>query len=239
MPPSLVQLHVGSGHVSPTVSAAVWAPTADAGAPALVLAPGAGSRFDAPQLCWLAEDLADRGHPVVTFNFPYTEVGRRAPDPKVRLISAFRDAVAAVPEIVGARPRVLGGRSLGGRVASMLVASGHQAAGLLLLSYPLHPPRRHEFLRTEHWPALRTPTLLVTGTRDPLCDPALLDASLPLLASAAVSVVRIKGADHALAVRRRDGRTAEEVRTEVTGAVAAWLRSLPAGGRAGAREAGA
>ena len=138
---------------------------------AVLLTHGAGSDRDHPTLTALEDGLAPL--PVHRMNFPYREQGRRAPDRAPKLIAAIRDEVGEVCERLGIEPDdvVLGGRSMGGRMCSMAVAEGLPAAGLVLLSYPLHPPGKPDRLRTDHFPQLGVPCLFVTGTRDPFGTP--------------------------------------------------------------------
>ncbi len=189
--------------------------------PGLVLGHTAGSSIADPVLRTVSRRLAESGHPVLCFNFAYAELGRRPPDPPARLRSAFRDAIIAARTQWGDRPLLLGGRSLGGRVASLLVAEGEPCAGLVLLGYPLHPAGRPESLRTAHWPRLGVPALFVQGDRDRLCDLDRFAAERVALPSADLHVVR--GADHGFRVRRSDGRNPAEVSDEVVGAVLSWL----------------
>jgi hypothetical protein len=141
----------------------------------VVLAPGAGSGRDHRTL--VAIEGALDPLPVRRFDFPYRREGRRAPDRAPKLVGAVREAAEALAaELgVGTERLVLGGRSMGGRMCSMAVAEGLPAAGLVLLSYPLHPPGKPDRLRVEHLPALRVPCLFVTGTRDPFGTPAELE----------------------------------------------------------------
>lgn len=137
----------------------------------LVLAHGAGAPMDSPFMAAMAGGLAQRGWRVVRFEFPYMAQSRlsgqrRAPDRLPRLLESFR---AQVAQQAGAAPVVIGGKSLGGRVASLLVdelASAHGVRGCLCLGYPFHPPGKPDQLRTEHLAALATPTLIVQGERD-------------------------------------------------------------------------
>jgi uncharacterized protein len=128
---------------------------------AVVLAHGAGSGADHPTLVAISERL---DAPTIRHEFDYRVAGRHFPDPMPVLIESFRAAVAALD--VDPTRVVLGGRSLGGRVASMLIADGHPAAGLVAIGYPLHPPKRPEKLRVEHLDRIMVPTLFVSGTRD-------------------------------------------------------------------------
>lgn len=221
----------------PETSAVLWTPEADtAGATsaraALVLAHGAGTDMTSPLLRGLARALAEHGHPVLLFNFAYTEAGRKAPDPMARLESCYRDVVAVARERLDGRPLVLGGRSMGGRVASHLAAQGEPCDGLVFLGYPLHPPRRagvpvpDDRLRTAHWADLRTPMLFVQGDRDTLADLALLERERAARLRAPSQVHVVAGGDHAFAVRKKDGRGPGEVLAEIVDAVVAWLADL-------------
>jgi len=136
---------------------------------ALVLTHGAGGNAQAPLLRALAETFADGGYTVLRCNLPFRQVrsfGPPGPADATRDRAGLKNAIAAMKETVKGRI-FLGGHSYGGRQSSMLCAEEPDvAAGLLLLSYPLHPPRRPEQQRTQHLPDLRTPTLFVHGTRD-------------------------------------------------------------------------
>ncbi len=206
-----------------------WGADAPAHRPGLLLTHGAGSDRSDPAVRAVAEGLAARGVPVLLFELPYATAGRRPPDPMPRLEAAYRDVLRAAPDLLGPRPLVLGGRSLGGRVASHLVAAGAPARGLCLLAYPLHPERRPERLRTDHWPRLRVPTLLVSGDRDRLCRQDLLEDALPALPGP-VTLHVLAGADHGLTTRARDPRDTATVRAEAVAATHRWLGALEGDG---------
>ncbi|MFO8075831.1 MAG: alpha/beta fold hydrolase [Actinomycetota bacterium] len=220
---------------------ACTAPPSDRGELVVVLAHGAGSDRSHPVLEGVSAAVADAGHPVWRFNFAYAEAGRRRPDPPARLAAAWRDVAAAARAAHPQRSLLLGGRSMGGRVASLLAAEGQPCDGLVLLGYPLHrrrarrdgPPPAAE-LRTGHWQALSVPCLFVQGERDALCDLAALESAqhAHLPAGGATTEV-IAGADHAFAVGKRDARGAGAVHAEVAGAVVAWLERGIAGGSFG------
>jgi predicted alpha/beta-hydrolase family hydrolase len=144
---------------------------------AVLLAPGAGASADHHTLVALAEALAPI--PVRRMDFPYRLAGRRAPDRTPVLLDAVRAELAQLCDQVGTTSDrvVLGGRSMGGRMCSMVVAEGTPAAGLVLLSYPLHPPGKPDKLRVEHLPAIDVPCLFVSGDRDPFGTPAELEAA--------------------------------------------------------------
>ena len=180
----------------------------------VLLAPGAGAGSDQPALVAIDGAVAALGLPVARMDFPYRLAGRRRPDPEGVLEAAVRDHAAALASRVGTGTGslVLGGRSMGGRICSQVVAAGLPAAGLVLVSYPLHPPGKAERLRTAHLPALRVPCLFVAGTKDAFGSPAELEAATEAI-GAPVTHVWVEGGDHGL--RRRDA--------EVAAAVAAWL----------------
>jgi predicted alpha/beta-hydrolase family hydrolase len=117
----------------------------------------------------------DMGVVVVRMDFPYRKAGRRSPDRPAVLVQAVIDEAAQLDPLVDGL--VLGGRSMGGRMCSVAVAEGLTAVGLVLISYPLHPPGRADRLRIEHFPELRVPCLFVSGTRDTFASPAELEAA--------------------------------------------------------------
>jgi predicted alpha/beta-hydrolase family hydrolase len=172
----------------------------------LLLAPGAGA--DATQAALVAVDEAVTALGVVVqrMDFPYRQAGRRAPDRPPVLLAAVREEAAALAP--RAERLVLGGRSMGGRICSMAVAEGLPAAGLVLISYPLHPPGRPERSRTGHLPDLRVPSLWVSGTRDAFGTVAELEAATAVVPGP-VTHVWIDGGDHGL--RGRDARVAAVV----------------------------
>jgi predicted alpha/beta-hydrolase family hydrolase len=179
----------------------------------LLLAPGAGA--DRNQAALVAIDAAASalGTRVVRMDFPYRQAGRRAPDRAPVLIAAVvAEALTLAPQV---ERLVLGGRSMGGRMCSMAVAQGLPAAGLVLVSYPLHPPGRPDTMRTEHLPALQVPCLFVSGTRDAFGRPDELEAAIELIPGP-VTTAWVQG-DHSL--RGKDAAVASIVST--------WLSDLP------------
>lgn len=142
----------------------------------LLLAPGAGADRDQPALVAVDRAAAQAGVTVVRMDFPYRRAGRRAPDRAPVLVGAVVEEAVA---LAGRCERlILGGRSMGGRMCSMAVAAGLPAAGLVLISYPLHPPGRPEKARTAHLGRLRLPCLVVSGTRDAFGTPAELGSAM-------------------------------------------------------------
>jgi uncharacterized protein len=210
------------------IDATLWPGDGDESRAAVILAHGAGSDQRGTVLRTIAEGIAKAGHPVVTFNFAYAQAGRRHPDPADRLIAAWKDVIAGARERLGpARPLVIGGRSMGGRMASMLAASpgtGDVGHGLLLLGYPLHPTGQPERLRTAHWPQLRVPVLFVQGDRDALCPLDVLEQQRAAhLDHVPTQVHVLEKANHGFGVRKRDGRAPGEVLDEAIRASTDWL----------------
>ena len=217
-----------SPHTSKDTTGFLWWPAREEGGTAFVLGHGAGANAAHATMLALGRGLAGRGHPVLTFNFGYAEAGRRAPDPTAWLESALRDAAGVAREAFGqGRPLILGGRSMGGRIASQLAAHGEPCAGLALLGYPLHPARWPERLRTEHWPQIRVPVLFVQGDRDRLCPLARLDEQRRAHLAVPVDVEVLPGADHAFAVRGDGGTPRPHTLERVAGDVATWAARLP------------
>jgi len=180
--------------------------------------------MDEPVLEAVAQGLAAAGLRVARFEFPYmaarrADGKRRPPDRQPVLLDTWR---AAVAELGGGAGLVIGGKSMGGRMAS-LVADELGVRGLVCLGYPFHPPGKPAQLRTAHLAALRTPALIVQGTRDPFGGPDEV-ATYPL--SPAIRVAWIEDGGHGLAPRRASGRTRAQNLAEAVQQVAAFaLRS--------------
>lgn len=148
---------------------------------ALLLTHGAGGDSSHRLLVALAEQL---DLPVWRMDFSYRQQGRRFPDRAPKLIEELVAEVTVASDTLGVAPEymALGGRSMGGRIASMAIAQGLAAAGLVALSYPLHPPTKPDRLRVEHFPQLTVPTLFVSGDRDPFGTPDEFAAHLSAVA---------------------------------------------------------
>lgn len=181
----------------------------------LFLTPGAGSGRDHPTLVALEQALAPT--PVARVDFPYRREGRKAPDRAPKLVAFVQEEAKLVAAEQGVAPdkTVFGGRSMGGRICSMAVAEGLPAAGLILISYPLHPPGKPEKLRTEHLPQLDLPCLFISGTRDPFGTPDEFDEALALVPGP-VTTVWLEGGRHDL--KGKDD--------EIVSAVEEWLPTL-------------
>lgn len=194
----------------------------------LVLAHGAGAGHTHPFMVTYATGLSDRGLDVVTFNFPYMESGRRAPDRAPLLEDAFRRAVAgavAHPDVRGKR-LFIGGKSMGGRMAVRVAASPDTwpatlppIAGVVVFGFPLTPPGGAKGDRTSHFTHLSAPTLIVQGTRDSFGGPDALQAAAPN-----VTVHAVDRGDHSFNVPKSAGIDQESVHAEVMDAVTEWIR---------------
>jgi predicted alpha/beta-hydrolase family hydrolase len=176
----------------------------------LVLAHGAGAPQTHPFMVDVAQRLAARGVDVVTFNFLYTEAKRKIPDRTDVLEATWRAAIANVRARGGLPTESLfiGGKSMGGRIASHVAAAGEGLvlSGLVFLGYPLHPPGKPHARRDAHLPRVPFPMLFVQGTRDDL-GPADEIAKLPLPNA---RVHAVEGGDHSLALLKREGKDAQE-----------------------------
>lgn len=213
-----------------SVDAAVHHPPSP-GRTGVLLTHGAGGDLDAAGLVPLAEGLAAAGLTVVRANLPYRQAGRPLPPRADRAVPGLRRILEEADALVGGLPWVLGGKSYGGRVASLAVASGTAALGLLLYGYPLHPAGEPERLRVGHWPDIAVPCCFLQGTRDRLCGLDLLRDNLGLLPVPPRLEV-VEGGDHSLHVRgmdRPDGCPAPpaEVLAGLAPGVAAWIAGLP------------
>ena len=167
----------------------------------------------------LAAAVEAHGVEAVRFNFPYREAGSKRIDPMPVLKKSF------VENTRKAKPLIIGGRSMGGRVASMLAADGFECDGLLLAAYPLHPAGQPEKLRDAHLPDIRCPVLCLNGTRDALCRRDLMEDALRTV-KAPWTMHWIEGADHSFHVLRSSGRTDAQVDEEVREAVGRWLAMI-------------
>ena len=214
------QVPVGNEAVS-----AAYDPAADEKG-VFVLAHGAGGNMNDRGVLAAAKAMRSAGLGVVRFNFPYKEAKRGRPDPMPLLM----DTVSAVAERAYEELRppmlIIGGRSMGGRAASMLAASGFDADGLLLLAYPLHPPNQFGKLRDTHLPQIAMPVLCLNGTRDEFCRRDLMVRTLTLV-KPTWTMRWLDGADHSFHVLKSSGRTDADVMDEVRAATVQWLSTFP------------
>jgi predicted alpha/beta-hydrolase family hydrolase len=189
----------------------------------LVLAHGAGAGQKHPFMVATAKGLATRHISVVTFDFPYMRERRHVPDKAPVLESAFRDVIDATRQWSGARDLFIGGKSMGGRMATHLGAQGLDGLrGIIALGYPLHPPGRPDKPRTEHLPSIRVPVLIVQGERDTFGTPDELKPVIATMKKTAVTLHVVAGGDHSLTVR---GKKKDEAFQDVLNAAAEWMRT--------------
>jgi len=211
--------------VGPDTTSAVYDPAlGSADAAVFVCAHGAGGSMADRSVAATAKALTARGIGVVRFNFLYREKKRGRPDQ----MPVLQDTLAAVVEHTRAelRPKriVIGGRSMGGRAASMLAAEGYSADGLLLLAYPLHPPGKPNQLRDAHLPKITMPVCCFCGTRDPFVTRELMERVLETV-PAPWEMHWVDGADHSFHVLKSSGRTDAAVMDDIADMSRRWIDS--------------
>ncbi len=192
---------------------------------AVVLGPGAGGTRLTPQLVSVAAFLDPERFTTVLFNFPYQEARRKFPDPAPVLEETVARVAAFAREELGAGKVVLGGRSMGGRMASQAAAGGLACDGLAFLAYPLHPPGQETKLRDAHLPAIRVPMLFLQGTRDEFARLDLLQATVARLGPNA-QLALFEDADHSFKTRRGATATSRQTESAVFARLADWLRDV-------------
>ena len=194
-------------------------------APVFVCGHGAGGNLADRGVVATAQTMRAHGLHTLRFNFAYRERKSSRPDPMPKL-TACVEAVAkhARSELQPAR-LIIGGRSMGGRAASVLASQEFACDGLLLLAYPLHPPGRPAQLRSAHLPDIRVPVLCINGTRDDFCTPSLMEDVLTT-GGANWRMHWIEGADHSFHVLKSSGRRDADVMEEIGSVTRAWVASL-------------
>jgi len=193
--------------------------------PVFVFAHGAGSNMNDRGVLQTANVLRARGFGVVRFNFLYKEKKSGRPDPMPRLKECLTAVIARSREELEPETLIIGGRSMGGRAASMLAADGFDCDGLLLLAYPLHPPGKPEQLRDAHLPAIKVPVICFNGTRDPFCTPSLMEEVLKRVTTD-WEMHWVEGADHSFHVLKSSGKTDGEVLDSMADICAEWVRRI-------------
>jgi hypothetical protein len=192
-----------------------------------VCAHGAGGNLADRGVLAVAGALRQRGIHVVRFNFVYRERGANRPDPMPRLEQCVAAVVARSRDELQPSTLIIGGRSMGGRAASMLAAHGFASDGLLLFAYPLHPPGQPEKLRDAHLPAITVPVLCFNGTRDEFCRRDLM-ADVLSRVTTRWDMHWIEGADHGFHVLRSSGRRDTDVLDEMGDVTGRWIAELSA-----------
>jgi len=198
----------------------------DAGASVVILAHGAASNMDTKTQEWLSGLLRRAGFSVIRFNFLYSAKGGTLPDRMPVLKQTYRAVVESVCTKISPKVLIIGGHSMGGRVASMLMADDSIADALLLFGYPLHPTGKPEELRSAHLPSIKTPTLQFSGTNDHLCTPELMNDVVSTLRPGLWALHWLEGADHGYALRKSSGRTRADLEEEIVGALLSWKASF-------------
>ena len=227
-----ITIDVDGTHVS-----GVYSRPADAAA-TIVVAHGAGAGMEHPFMSGFTRAMHDLGYATLRFNFPYREAKRRFPDRPPVAIATWRAALAAAAERAGGadagagagagEPIWASGKSFGGRMASMAVADGMPAAGLIYLGYPLHPPGRPEKARDEHLPAITVPMLFLQGRNDPFAIPnEQLDEVVARIGPTA-TLDWIEEANHSFEVKGRK-RPAAEIGASLAPRAAAFMAAHAAG----------
>ena len=207
-----------SGEVS-----AAWIRPKDAAA-TLVVAHGAGAGMDHPFLVGFCRAMGEARVATMRFNFPYLERGRRAPDPERVLRETWLAAFDAATERAEGRAVLAGGKSLGGRIASMCAADGMPAGGLVFLGYPLHAPGKTDKPRADHLERIEVPMLFLQGTRDPFANPELLAKVIAKLGNRAV-FEPVEGGDHSFRIRGVKGDD-REIGAALAGTAAPFVRRV-------------
>ena len=185
-----------------------------------IYAPGAGSNVHDPFGRYVAGRLAEHAIETVRIQFPYMEAKQRRPDPPAVLEATWRAAIDALRPKQGAL--IAGGRSMGGRIASQVVAQGAAVDALALFAYPLHPPGRPERMRDAHLPQIAVPTLFCSGTRDAFASANELRAAAAKVSHATVHL--LEHADHGFAAPKASGRTRDDIWSEAADTMVAWVK---------------
>ncbi len=192
----------------------------------VVLGHGAGANQLSAFMVMIARGLAARGYDVMTFNFAYKERGRSIPDPRARLESCYQAVIktAQTNRKLKKNRLVIGGKSMGGRIASQVAAIAPDGiAGLVFLGYPLHPPGRPDKLRDAHLKEIHAPMLFVQGARDTFGTADEISAVIKRLRLPATLQV-IESGDHSLKVPKRLGEPQEKIYATILDNVAEWLQ---------------
>jgi uncharacterized protein len=193
----------------------------------LILGHGAGANQLSPFMKLFAGGLSERGIDAITFNFLYMERGRGAPDPKPKLESCYQsviDAALAHKKLKSNR-LAIGGKSMGGRIASQVAAAdGENVAALVFLGYPLHPPGKPEQLRDAHLKDIRAPMLFIQGSKDPFGTSAEIQSIIKKQKLPATLYV-IEGGDHSFKVPKSAGTSQSEVYESMMDKIIEWLKA--------------
>jgi predicted alpha/beta-hydrolase family hydrolase len=188
---------------------------------AIILAHGAGQGMDSPFMTYFHTELANAGFVSVKFNFDYMDAKRSAPDPQPKLQARYRAVVSEVMSKYHPLRVIIGGKSMGGRVASYIAGDTPGVSGLVFLGYPLHPTGKPDKLRDQHLYGLTVPMLFISGTKDTFAEHDLLERVVQRIGSNA-KLLWVEGGDHSLKTRRKGD---DSLRT-VVGAIRDWAASV-------------
>jgi uncharacterized protein len=188
---------------------------------AIILAHGAGQGMHSPFLTYFHTELAKRGFLSVKFDFEYMDAKRHAPDPQPKLQARYRTVVENVLAEYKPARLVIGGKSMGGRVASYIAGDTPGVTALVFLGYPLHPPGKMDQLRDQHLYALKIPMLFISGTKDTFAERGLLEKVVASIGANA-TLVWVEGGDHSLKRRRKD----DDSLSLALDAIDRWIRVL-------------
>jgi predicted alpha/beta-hydrolase family hydrolase len=199
----------------------------------IILGHGAGADQTSGFMRTFAKGLASRGLDVMTFNFVYMERGRSLPDQKQKLEGCFLAVIAAALKHKKLKNNrlILGGKSMGGRIASQVMAGddresiAEDVAGLVFLGYPLHPPGQSSKLRVEHLEHIKKPMLFVQGTRDALGSPDEIRPFVKNLRPAA-KIYSIEGGDHSFKAPKKFGKPPDQIFDDAMNEIDSWVRSI-------------
>jgi uncharacterized protein len=186
----------------------------------VILAHGAGSDMNSEFMNFFHKRIAEAGYRSMKFNFPYSQNKKKVPDPQPVLQATYRKAI----EAMSLDRVVIGGKSMGGRIASY-VADSDSMAGLLFLGYPLHAPGKIDQLRDQHLYTIRKPMLFISGTKDPFARQDLLVRTLKKIGSYA-TLSAVEGGGHSLEVPRKSGKSKEEILNGAVQTIVEWLNRL-------------
>ena len=187
---------------------------------AIVLAHGAGQGIQSPFMQFFHRALPQRGFLSVQFNFEYIEKGRKIPDPQPKMQALYREVIQELAEKHRPEAIVIGGKSMGGRVASYIAADTPQVRGLVFLGYPLHAPGKQDQLRDAHLYEIPQPMLFLSGTRDTFAERTLLEKVVNRIGDRA-TLVWTEGGDHSLKVGRVSGNAPLQAAADRIGE---WVR---------------
>lgn len=190
-----------------------------------VCAHGAGGSVNDKGTLSLTKALRAKGIDTIRFNFLYKEKGSGRPDQMPKLELCFDAVVRHAKKEINPPMILIGGRSMGGRAASMMAAKGYDCDGLMLYAYPLHPPGQPEKLRVAHLPDITMPVICFSGTRDPFCTAELMNDALETVKTE-WDMQWVEGADHSFHVPKSSGRTDAQVMGDMADKTSDWVKNL-------------